>query len=205
MNLNHWISEYLKAQTAALQSVPPLAIEGIVRLLAEAVANDRQVFVFGNGGCGAIASHFACDLGKGASNALGLRFRVRSLNDNMPWITAIANDHGYEDIFWRQLEGHARPGDLAFALSVSGKSPNIVSAVKWCAAHQLRTVALVGAGEGSVAQLADTVISMPEKHFGRVEDVYMTICHVISYAFVEGIVSRADLTAGSGAKSQNGA
>ena len=197
MNLHNWISDYFKAQTAALQSVSPRAIEGIVKLLAEAVANDRQVVVFGNGGCGAIASHFACDLGKGASNALGVRFRVRSLNDNMPWITAIANDHGYEDIFWRQLEGHARPGDLAFALSVSGRSANIVSAVKWCADQKLRTIALVGAGEGSVATLADTVISVPEKHFGRVEDVYMTICHVISYAFAEGAVSRADLPARS--------
>src|SRR5687767_12494957 len=101
--MKKWIADYVSAQNSALLSVSPEKIERIVQRLREAVDHDRQIFAFGNGGSGANASHFATDLGKGSSDALGRRFRVLSLNDNIPWLSAIANDYKYEDVFWRQL------------------------------------------------------------------------------------------------------
>src|SRR4051795_9514912 len=129
--MNQWISDYIKAQQAALDSVPVDAVAGLITRLKEALKNDRQVFVFGNGGSASNASHFVTDLGKGASDKVGKRFRVLSLNDNVSWMTALANDYSYEDVFLRQLQNFARRGDVLIAASVSGSSPNLVKAFTW--------------------------------------------------------------------------
>ena len=183
--MKDWISAYATAQNEALLSVSPAAIERIVLRLKTAIDEDRQIFAFGNGGSGANASHFATDLGKGSSDALGKRFRVLSLNDNIPWLSAIANDYSYADIYWRQLENYARPGDVALMMSVSGNSPNVVKAVEWCAAKGVHTIALLGGARGKVAELANEVIVVDSRHYGRVEDVHMNICHILCYAFME--------------------
>ena len=167
MLMKDWIADYVADQNVALLSITSSAIERSVRLLQGAVNEDRQIFAFGNGGSGANASHFATDLGKGSSDALGRRFRVLSLNDNIPWLSAIANDYKYEDVFWRQLDNFARPGDVALTMTVSGNSPNIVKAMEWCRAHQVTTIALVGGGRGRVAELADEAIVVESKHYGR--------------------------------------
>src|SRR5262245_37524129 len=140
--MKQWISEYINQQKAAHDSIPPEGVSQLIRTLSDAFKNERQVFVFGNGGSAANASHFATDLGKGASDKLGKRFRVMSLNDNMSWLTALGNDYAYEDIFVRQLENYGRPGDIALGLSVSGGSPNVVKALEWAKQHGLRTMAL---------------------------------------------------------------
>ena len=93
--MNAWIKKYLQDQKAALDSIPVEAVEKLIRLLQEALKNDRQIFVFGNGGSAANSSHFATDLGKGASDKIGRRFRVLCLNDNVSWMTALANDYAY--------------------------------------------------------------------------------------------------------------
>jgi len=184
-----WITDYAKAQSAALNSAPAAAIDRLVSLLRDALNKGSQVFAFGNGGSGANASHFATDLGKGASDAAGRRFRVVSLNDNTPWLTAIANDYSYDDVFWRQLENLANPGDIALTMSVSGNSPNIVKALEWSKRNGVRTIALVGGGRGRAAELADHVISIDSRHYGQVEDAHMNICHILCYAFIEGKVA----------------
>ena len=112
---------------------------------------------FGNGGSAANASHFATDLGKGSSDKLPRRFRVLSLNDNVSWLTALGNDYAYDQIFVRQMANYARPGDLLLTMSVSGNSPNLVKAIEWGNAHQLETIALVGAKRGRLAELAKHV------------------------------------------------
>jgi D-sedoheptulose 7-phosphate isomerase len=103
----------------------------------------------------------------------------------MPWVTAIANDYKYEDVFWRQLENYARPDDVMLTMSVSGNSPNIVRAIEWCKAHQVHSIALVGGARGRAASLADQVIVVDSTHYGMVEDVHMNICHMLCYAFME--------------------
>ena len=113
--MKQWIGDYIKAQKAALDSIPPGAVEELIEMLRRALAEERQVFVFGNGGSATNASHFATDLGKGASDKLSRRFRVLSLNDNVGWMTALANDYAYEEVFAGQLQNYARPGDVALA------------------------------------------------------------------------------------------
>ena len=180
-----WIDNYLSAQRAAIDAIAAKPVAQLIEHFRKALAEDRQVFVFGNGGSAANASHFATDLGKGSSDKVGRRFRVLSLNDNMSWMTALGNDYAYEDIYVRQLMNYARPGDLILALSVSGNSPNLVKAIEWARQHGVWTAALVGGKRGRLAGLADLAIVIASEHYGRVEDAQMAICHMICYAFME--------------------
>ena len=180
-----WIADFITAQKAALDSIPVKAVTQLIETFQKALAEDRQIFVFGNGGSAANASHFVTDLGKGSSDKLGRRFRVLSLNDNVSWMTALGNDYSYDEIFVRQLMCYARAGDLVLALSVSGNSPNVVKALEWSAANGLHTMALVGAKRGRMAELAHQSIVIDSTHYGRVEDAQMGICHMICYAFME--------------------
>jgi D-sedoheptulose 7-phosphate isomerase len=180
-----WISDYIRQQKAALDSIPVPVVEEIIAAFRDALKNDRQVFIFGNGGSAANSSHFITDLGKGASDKLPNRFRCLSLNDNISWITALGNDYSYDDVFLRQLQNFARPGDIVMTLSVSGGSPNLVKAIDWAVNNGMYTIALVGAKRGKLAQLAQKVIVINSEHYGRVEDAHMGICHMICYAFME--------------------
>ena len=183
--LADWLGGYLAKQHAALDSIPLDAVARLVERLRRCVLEERQVFVFGNGGSAANASHFATDLGKGSSDKIGRRFKVMSLNDNVSWMTALGNDYAYEDIFVRQLENYARPGDVAMALSVSGNSPNAVKAIDWARKHGVFTAALVGGKRGRLAEIADEVLVIDDAHYGRAEDAQMAICHMLCYAFME--------------------
>ena len=180
-----WISDYLNRQKAALDSIPAGAVSELVELLRQALRDDRQILVFGNGGSAANASHFATDLGKGASDKVGRRFRILSLNDNASWMMALANDFSYEEVFVGQLQNYGRPGDIALGISVSGNSPNCVKAMTWAKSNGLRTVALVGAKRGRMAEIAERSIVINDTHYGRVEDAQMAICHMVCYAFME--------------------
>lgn len=183
--MNQWITDYVSAQKTTLDSIPADGVVQVVAKLRTVWQEDRQVFIFGNGGSAANASHFATDLGKGSSDKLGKRFRVLSLNDNVSWMTAIGNDYSYDDVFVRQLQNYAKPGDLALALSVSGNSPNLVKALDWSRQNGVGTVALVGAKRGRMAEIAEQVIVINDTHYGRVEDAQMGICHILCYAFME--------------------
>src|SRR6188472_4415273 len=116
--MNDWISNYITAQKAALDSVPVEGVAAIIKTLQQALKDDRQIFAFGNGGSASNCSHFVTDLGKGSSDKVGKRFRVLSLNDNVSWMTAIGNDYSYEDIFVAQLQNYGKSGDTVIGLSV---------------------------------------------------------------------------------------
>jgi D-sedoheptulose 7-phosphate isomerase len=183
--MKQWICNYIGAQKTALDSIPVDAVATLIEKVRTVLKEDRQIFVFGNGGSAANSSHFATDLGKGASDKLDKRFRVLSLTDNVSWITALGNDYSYEDVFVGQLKNYGRAGDLALSMSVSGNSPNCVKALEWAAKNGLHTVALVGAKRGRMAEIAEQVIVINDTHYGRVEDAHMGICHVLCYAFME--------------------
>jgi D-sedoheptulose 7-phosphate isomerase len=183
--MKQWIADYVQAQKAALDSIPAAKVADLIERLRLALLENRHIFVFGNGGSAANASHFATDLGKSSSDKVGRRFRCLSLNDNVSWITALGNDYSYEDIFVRQLENYAQPNDLVLTLSVSGQSPNVVKAVRWANEHGLETIALVGGKRGALADLARHVVVIDSTHYGRVEDAQMAICHLLCYAFIE--------------------
>jgi D-sedoheptulose 7-phosphate isomerase len=183
--MKQWISDYINKQKAAHESIPMDGVAKLIEKLRAALKEDRQILVFGNGGSAANASHFATDLGKGASDKVGKRFRVLSLNDNVSWMTALANDYSYEDVFVSQLKNYGKAGDIALGLSVSGNSPNCVKALEWAKQNGLRTVALVGAKRGRMAEVAEQVLIINDTHYGRVEDAQMGICHMLCYAFME--------------------
>ena len=186
LRMQDWIKSYLSAQKRAVDSLQPAQLVALVNTLKTAHAADAQIFVCGNGGSASNASHFAVDLGKGASDKLGRRFRVMSLCDNAAWITALGNDYHYDEIFVRQLINFARPGDVLLSASVSGNSPNLVKAFEWARSHGLRTIALVGGKRGRLAELAEQTVVIGDTHYGRVEDVQMHIFHLMCYAFIEG-------------------
>lgn len=183
--MNQWIADYITAQKATLDSIPVEGVATIIRTLQQALKEDRQIFVFGNGGSAANSSHFVTDLGKGSSDKVGKRFRVLSLNDNVSWMTAIGNDYSYDDVFVRQLENYGRKDDVVLSISVSGNSPNCVKALTWAKKTGLKTIALVGAKRGGMAEIADQTIVINDTHYGRVEDAQMAICHLLCYAFIE--------------------
>jgi D-sedoheptulose 7-phosphate isomerase len=183
--MKNYVEKYLQDQKSAVDSIPANEVAKLIEKFREALDEDRQIFVFGNGGSAANASHFITDLGKGASDKTYRRFRCLSLNDNVSWMTAIGNDYNYEDVFKRQLENYARPGDIVMVMSVSGNSPNLVSAIKWCKENNVYSIALIGGKRGMLSTLADHVIIVNDTHYGRVEDAHMHICHIICYAFIE--------------------
>jgi D-sedoheptulose 7-phosphate isomerase len=184
-DLQRWIGDYVARQRALLGSLPAEAIAQIVGRVRRAGSEDKNIFIIGNGGSAANASHFATDLGKSASDHGPLRFRVLSLADNVSWLTALGNDYSYEDVFVRQLMNFARPGDVLIAASVSGNSPNVVKAMQWAVRQGLETVALVGAKRGQLADLAQQTIVVEDTHYGRVEEAHMTILHLLCYAFID--------------------
>lgn len=183
--MKQWIVNYIGAQKAAHDSIPVDAVATLIEKVRTVLKEDRQVFVFGNGGSAANSSHFATDLGKGASDKLGKRFRVLSLTDNVAWMTALGNDYSYEDVFVGQLKNYGRAGDLVLSMSVSGNSPNCVKALEWAKQNGLHTVALVGGKRGRMAEIAEQAIVINDTHYGRVEDAHMGICHILCYAFME--------------------
>src|SRR4051795_13061127 len=156
--MKNYIEKYLQDQKSAIDSIPVDEVAKLIQKLHDALQEDRQIFVFGNGGSAANASHFITDLGKGASDKIGKRFRCLSINDNVSWITALGNDYAYEDVFVRQLENYARAGDLVMVMSVSGNSPNVVKAVEGAKMHGVSPAALVGGKRGRPAEIADEPI-----------------------------------------------
>ena len=183
--MTNFINEYIDLQKRTLSTLPAEKIAEVITMFKAALDADKHIFVFGNGGCAANASHFVTDLGKGSSDKTYKRFRCFSLNDNNPWMTALGNDYAFEDVFLRQLMNFATAGDIVFTMSVSGNSPNLVKAVQWGAEHKLKTIALVGNKKGRLAEIAGTVIIVDDSHYGRVEDAHMGVCHIIAYAFME--------------------
>jgi D-sedoheptulose 7-phosphate isomerase len=180
-----WIANYVAQQKAAIDRLPLAEVDRIIRLLRDANAAGRRIFVCGNGGNAANAAHFATDLGKGSSLAMPRPFKVLSMADNVAWMTAIGNDYSFEEVFVRQMENHAEPGDVLLLSSVSGSSPNLVAAARWAKQHGLVTVALVGGKRGAVAEHADHLLVVEDTHYGRVEDAQMTMLHMFCYAFME--------------------
>ncbi|HEY1336324.1 MAG TPA: SIS domain-containing protein [Bryobacteraceae bacterium] len=157
------------------------AIDAFVRARDE----DRQIFVCGNGGSASTASHFVCDMVKGASYKRGSRFRILALTDSLPTITAYSNDVDYEAIFVEQLKNFARPGDLFMAISGSGNSPNVIRAMEYARDAGCRTIALTGRDGGRLAPLAELNIQVSHPHMGHIEDSHMIVLHMIAYYFMD--------------------
>jgi D-sedoheptulose 7-phosphate isomerase len=161
------------------------AVERAIEWFGEARDEDRHIFVCGNGGSASTASHFTCDIIKGASFQKDKRFRMLALTDSLPTLTAYANDVGYSAVFEEQLKNFAKPGDLVMAISGSGNSPNVVRAITCANELGCRTIALTGRDGGKLGPLAQLNIHVKSQHMGRIEDAHMIVCHMICYHFME--------------------
>jgi D-sedoheptulose 7-phosphate isomerase len=162
-----------------VQKIPIDQVDQVSGILVTAYEQRRTVFVFGNGGSAALASHFACDLAKGTVNGSPKRFRVMALTDNVPLMTAWANDSKYEDIFSEQLANFAMPGDVAFAISASGNSPNVLKALRVAKEAGLTTTGLTGFSGGRMLALCDACIVVPSNNMQVVEDLQLSVAHAL--------------------------
>lgn len=169
----------------AIETIDLDKVEQAFELFREARDSGRQIFVCGNGGSGATASHFVCDMVKGASYNRSVRFRIMALTDSLPTITAYSNDVGYEAVFVEQLRNFAQPGDLLMGISGSGNSPNVLRAIAYANSIGCRTIALTGRDGGQLGPMAQLQIRVAEPHMGRIEDSHMFICHMIAYGFMD--------------------
>jgi D-sedoheptulose 7-phosphate isomerase len=164
-------------------------LERAAVMLLTCQARGRVVFVIGNGGSAATASHFACDLSKGTRRDGPPTFHVVSLTDNVPLLTAWANDSGYDRVFSEQLTALARPGDLLVAISASGNSPNVVAAVDAARSCGMSVVSLSGRSGGRLAHLVDVLVNVPSDTIEVVEDAHLIVAHSLCVAVRERLAS----------------
>src|SRR5262247_12629 len=175
--LDHYLTDF----TELLKKVDPKQVQTMVDLLTEAYVNDRFVFIIGNGGSGANASHLCQDLGKGTLHDFDKqkRLSVMSLTDNTPCILAYGNDLGYDRIFVEQLKNFGRPGAVLLAISGSGNSPNILKAVEWANANDLTTVGITGYDGGKLKKMCHHSLHVPSFNMGAVEAVHAVVFHYL--------------------------
>jgi D-sedoheptulose 7-phosphate isomerase len=191
---------YFDLHVNVLRNLPYATIEKVADELVRAYREERRVYLFGNGGSAALASHFACDLGKGTiSNCKdGKRFRVMALTDNIPLITAWANDSSYEDIFAEQLGNFLMPGDIALAISGSGNSPNVLRALKVATASGGTTIGMTGYSGGKMKSLCDYCIVIPSDNMQVIEDFHLSVSHALFTRVCQCMRESSGLSAAAG-------
>ena len=184
MDVRSAVTEYISGLKCVLDDLPVESIEQVVSRLHDAYVRDRQVFVAGNGGSAATASHMACDLSKtvlGSPPAASVRrFRVQALTDNVSLMTAWGNDVHYDCIFAEQIRGLARRGDVLLVISGSGNSANIIQAVRTARDLGLSTIGLLGFDGGRVRGMLDHSVTVESEDYGFIEDAHMVLVHLVT-------------------------
>ena len=185
--IKQFTNGYFTELKKTLDEIPMERVDKIVQMIYKAYRDNKYVFIMGNGGSASTASHFACDLGKGTICEGKPRFRVMSLNDNMPLITALSNDFGYERVFIEQLMNLVNRGDLVISITGSGNSPNILKAVEYAKKQGAKTIGLIGFGGGKLQEIVDEHITVSNTNYGQVEDIHLILAHALSQYFKEMI------------------
>lgn len=178
-------TDYKSRFLNAINTVDMAAVGRAIDILAEARDKNRHIFTCGNGGSASTASHFVCDMVKGASFNRQNRFRIMALTDSLPTITAYSNDVSYECVFVEQLKNFAQKGDVLIAISGSGNSPNVIHAVEYANSVGCHTIGLTGRDGGKLGAAASLEIRVAEPHMGRIEDVHLILTHMLCYYFME--------------------
>jgi D-sedoheptulose 7-phosphate isomerase len=173
------LRDYIERTAALARQLPIEAIEAVIARIIDAAEADQNIFVMGNGGSAATASHFANDLSKGDVAGSVRRLRVMALTDNVPLLTAWANDTEYRRIFAEQLRNFVRPGDVVIGVSASGRSPNVLEAMRLGRAHGAATIGFTGRGGGELKHLVDLCVHVPTDNVQHVEDLHMVALHLV--------------------------
>lgn len=182
--------DYLQAFESLVRQLDLQALERVIQRLQEARRNRATIYIAGNGGSAATASHLTNDLGKATKGAGCPPVRVMSLSDNVSWLTALANDEGYERVFSGQLENFATPGDVLIVISASGNSPNLVRAVEFAQSRSVATIALLGFDGGALKPMVDEYLLLPTHKgaYGLVESGHAMLCHILTTCLAEALV-----------------
>ena len=155
------------------------AFEKSAEMAEECLHNGGKILIFGNGGSAADAQHFAAELvGRFEQDRQGLPAMALTVNTSS--LTAVANDYGFDNVYARQVEALARPGDLAIAISTSGESKNVVAAVRAAQDAECKVVGMTGASGGALAEAADVVIAVPSETVARIQEVHEICLHALA-------------------------
>ncbi len=180
-----FVDAYRTELQKTIELIDSAKVETAIEWFREAREKNNTIFTAGNGGSASTASHFACDIVKGASYQRDSRFRIMALTDSLATLTAYSNDVSYDAVFEQQLRNFARPGDIFMAISGSGNSPNVLRAMEYANEAGCKTLALTGRDGGKLGKLAQLNIQVPVQHMGRIEDAHLIICHMIGYSLME--------------------
>lgn len=177
------INTYLEHEIDTLKALDVNEINAALNLLLETFEGGNTVFVFGNGGSSATASHFQNDFNKGVSEHTEKKFNFLCLNDNVATVMAVANDIGFDEVFRFQLVGHMRPGDVVLAISGSGNSRNVINAVEYAKSQGAKVIGLTGFGGGKLKELSDVSLHVPVNSMQITEDIHMVFDHLMMSIF----------------------
>ena len=177
------IRDYIALEREVLDRLDVDALDAALTLLADCMQQERNIYVFGNGGSASTASHFQNDFNKGVSEHTEKKFRFICLNDNVPTIMAVANDIGYEEIFRFQLRGKVKSDDVIFAISGSGNSRNVINAVEYAKSFGCTVIGLTGFSGGRLKELSDISLHVPINSMQITEDVHMVFDHLMMSVF----------------------
>lgn len=181
------IKTYLEHEIDTLKALDVNEINAALNLLLETFEGGNTVFVFGNGGSSATASHFQNDFNKGVSEHTEKKFNFQCLNDNVATVMAVANDIGFEEVFRFQLIGHMRPGDVVMAISGSGNSKNVLNAVEYAKSQGAKVIGLTGFGGGKLKELSDVSLHVPVNSMQITEDIHMVFDHLMMSIFYRSL------------------
>ena len=187
------IRDYYAREVRAIGSLDPAELSRAMNALLSCYEREGTVYAFGNGGSSATASHMACDFNKGACANVGKRFRFVCLNDNVPTLTAVANDMSFDDVFFYQIEDKLREGDLVLAISGSGNSRNVLKAAEYAKGQGIEILAMTGYDGGRLDRLADYHLRVPADDMQIAEDLHMGFDHMMMQIFWRYLETRAGL------------
>ncbi|QAT41915.1 D-sedoheptulose-7-phosphate isomerase [Aminipila luticellarii] len=194
MDFKQDIKDYIACEIEVLQKIDVDAINTVLNLLEKTRRNKKRIYVFGNGGSAATASHMQNDFNKGVSEWIETKFRFHCLNDNVATMMAIANDIGYDDIFRFQLDGQLEPGDLIMAISGSGNSKNVIKAVEYAKSCGNKVIGVTGYNGGRLKEMSDCYLHVPIDSMQITEDVHMIFDHLMMSVFYKYLCGREHLS-----------
>ena len=190
-NVKQEIDDYIRTVVDILTKLDRESIVSFINLLIETYNNEGTIYMFGNGGSGANATHFCGDLLKGVSYGLDKRFKAVCLNDNRPAFEAIANDCSYEDVFVEQIKNFLKKEDLVIGISGSGNSANVVKALEYSNSKGVKTVAICGFDGGRIKQIAKLAVHVNINDMEISEDIHSTITHCVKKILIKRFQDRS--------------
>jgi D-sedoheptulose 7-phosphate isomerase len=193
MNYTEQINAYLQKEIEVLHDLDIESINAAMNLLIDTFNAEKTIYIFGNGGSSATASHYANDFNKGLSEWTEKKFNFTCLNDNVPTVMAVANDIGFEEIFRFQLRGHIKSGDIVIGISGSGNSPNVINAVEFAKTQGNKVIGITGYDGGKLKGLSDVNLHVPIKSMQITEDIHMVFDHLIMAVFYKTLAGKEHL------------